>query len=154
MRATAGDPEQYIRDHLNYQGNGCLWWPYGTNNKGYGLACIGGVQKTASLWMCILVNGEPPEAGMVAAHDCGNGHLGCIHPKHIRWKTHRENMQDKKEHGTEIYGERNGKTKLTEQDVRAIRAAPPHLDLLMKKYGMSKHGISKIRSGKRWVMVR
>lgn len=59
-------------------------------------------------------------------------------------------MADKNIHGTSNHGERNGKTKLSADDIRAIRAAPPDLKPLMERYGLSKHGISKIRSGKRW----
>lgn len=153
-RAAAGDPERYIRAHIGYSGNECIPWPYGTSDKGYGLAVISGIQMTASRWMCILSHGEPPFDGAEAAHSCGNGHQGCINPNHLVWKSHKQNMEDRKRHGTENYGERNGKTKLTEADVRAIRAAPPVLAPLMERYGMSKHGISKIRSGKRWVNVK
>jgi hypothetical protein len=34
--------------------------------------------------------------------------------------------------------------------VRDIRSAPPKLAPLMEKYGMTRDGISKIRSRKRW----
>jgi len=63
-------------------------------------------------------------------------------------------MDDKLIHGTENIGTRNGKTKITEDDVRVIRAAPPILKPLMERYGMSRHGIAKIRSGKRWSHVK
>lgn len=153
MRASSGAPENFIRSHVSHVGDECLLWPYGKNDKGYGLAAIDGKQQAASRWMCTLAHGDPPTDKHEAAHSCGNGHLGCINPNHLSWKTHAQNMADRKVHGTEIYGTRNGKTNLTEADVRAIRAAPPRLAPLMAKYGMSKHGISKIRSGKRWVMV-
>jgi hypothetical protein len=63
-------------------------------------------------------------------------------------------MADKERAGTVVRGERNGKTKLTEDDVRAIRAAPPKLGPLMEKYGMTRDGIAKIRNRSRWAHVR
>lgn len=146
--ADKGATEAFIRANTSYDGDGCLPWPYGLSDRGYGLAVIGGVQKPASRWMCILAHGEPPTLRHQAAHNCGNPI--CVNPRHLRWATHRENMGDRNAHGTDNVGERNGRTKLTAEDVIAIRAAPPDLKPLMEKYGMSKHGISKIRSGKRW----
>jgi hypothetical protein len=63
-------------------------------------------------------------------------------------------VSDRRIHGTENIGERNGKTKITADDVRAIRAAPPNLKPLMEKYGMSRDGITKIRGGNRWGHVK
>lgn len=146
--APKGSSEAFLRSNAAYDGDACLIWPYRLNDRGYGLAVIGGVQRVASRWMCILVHGEPPVDRPHAAHNCGNP--SCVNPRHLRWATHKENMDDKLVHGTEIYGERNGKTTLTAADVRAIRAAPPVLKPLMERYGLSKHGISKIRSGRRW----
>ena len=146
--AGKGSSEAFLRAHVRASQTGCINWPYCTNNKGYGLAVVGGKQKTASRWMCILAHGNPVAPRIHAAHSCGNPL--CVNPMHLRWATHKENMDDKKRHQTENIGERNGKTSLTAEDVRAIRAAPPNLKPLMEKYGMSKHGISKVRSGRRW----
>ena len=146
--AEKGACAQFIFDHLGHDGDECLLWPYGKSNKGYGLAVINGKQKTASRWMCILAHGKPIGDRNEAAHNCGNP--ACVNPKHLRWATHKENMADRMLHGTENIGENNGKTRLTADDVRYIRSAPPHLEPLCKKFGMNKHGISKIRSGARW----
>lgn len=148
--ADKGATETFLRAHVAYVGEECLAWPYGTNAAGYGLAVIDGVQTLASRWMCILAHGEPPSNVHEAAHGCGRGRFGCVNPRHLSWKTPVENCADKLAHGTLNRGERNGKTTITEDDVRAIRAAPPDLKPLMEKYGLSKHGISKIRGGKRW----
>src|SRR5690606_20841041 len=56
-----------------------------------------------------------------AAHSCGNGHLGCCNPRHLRWASHVANMADKVEHGTHQIGEKHGMARLTENDVRYIR---------------------------------
>lgn len=148
--ADKGATEAFLRAHKDFAEDVCLKWPFAVNARGYGLAVIGGFQTIASRWMCILAHGEPPTPKHQAAHSCGKGHEGCVNPKHLSWKTHTENMADRKVHGTENIGERNGKTKLTVEDVLAIRAAPPHLKPLVEKYGMTKHSLSRIRTGKRW----
>lgn len=146
--ADKGATEAFLRANIGAETANCIKWPYGTNDKGYGLAVIGGAQKTASRWMCILAHGEPVPPRTYAAHGCGNP--WCVNPRHLRWATHQENMADRVAHGTDNSGVRNGKTTISEDDVRAIRAAPADLKALMDRYGLSKHGISKIRSGKRW----
>jgi len=150
--APKGSSEEFLRKHVNYQGESCLLWPYKINDKGYGLAVIGGVQRAASRWMCVLAHGKPPNGKNSAAHKCGNPR--CVNPSHLHWATHAENMADRELHGTLNRGERNGKTFITEDDVRAIRSAPPDLVALAKRYGMNKHSISKIRSGARWGHVK
>lgn len=146
--APKGSSEAFLRQHINWRGQECLIWPFRKVKAGYGLAVVCGAQKRASRWMCILAHGEPPAPNFHAAHSCGNP--PCVNPKHLRWASSKENSADKIIHGTEIYGERNGKTKLTAQDVLAIRKAQPNLKALMDRYGVSKGCISKIRSGARW----
>jgi hypothetical protein len=80
-----------------------------------------GHYHTAARVVCILVYGDPPTPNHEAAHSCGNGHLGCFNPDHLRWATVAENMQDKIDHGRSCRGELHSRNKLTETDVRAIR---------------------------------
>jgi hypothetical protein len=147
-----GATETFLRGLIGTQETGCIEWPYGRNDKGYGLAVIGGKQRGAHNWMCRLTHGDPYLIWRHALHSCHNP--ACVNPNHLRWGTHAENMADRNRDGTSNRGERNGKTRLAADDVRAIRAAPPRLDPLMQRYGMSRHGISKIRSGKRWAHVQ
>lgn len=146
--APKGSSEAFLRGHKDWTGEECLLWPYRTVPTGYGLAVVGGVQKRASRWMCILAHGEPPSSRHEAAHNCGNAR--CVNPKHLRWATPAENSSDKLIHGTHNRGERSGKTRLTQEDVQFIKSAPPDLVSLMSRYGVSKGCISKIRSGRRW----
>lgn len=150
--ADKGSSEAFIRQHIGYAGDDCLLWPYRASHRGYGFAVVNGVQKRASRWMCILAHGEPIPPRIEAAHNCGNP--SCVNPTHLRWATPKENSDDKRRHGTAILGERNGKTNLTADDIRAIRAAPPNLNVLMDRYGVSKGALSKIRSGQRWGHVQ
>lgn len=152
--APKGATEAFLRAHVGHDSDECLIWQFATNAAGYGLATIDGHQTLASRWMCTLAHGEPPSPRHEAAHRCGNGHNGCVNPKHLRWATAKQNCADRTIHGTDNRGERSGRTTLTADDIRAIRAAPPDLIALMKRYSVSKGCISKIRSGKRWGHVQ
>lgn len=152
--AKKGATQEFLRQHVGHTGDECVLWPFARNAAGYGLAVINGHQTIASRWMCVLAHGEPPKENSQAAHTCGNGNLGCVNPNHLKWKSPKENTADKFTHGTINRGERNGKTTISEDDVRAIRAAPPDLLPLMEKYKLSKSCISKIRGGRRWGHVK
>lgn len=69
-----------------------------------------------------MAHGEPPSPEHEAAHSCGKGHLGCIHPHHVRWATPKENSADMVLHGTSVRGERNAAAILTKDQVREIFA--------------------------------
>lgn len=70
---------------------------------------------------CKSQHGDPPTPKHQAAHSCGNGHLGCVASAHLSWKTKIENEADKILHGTTNRGERQGRSKLKQDDVRRIR---------------------------------
>lgn len=144
--------EEFLRANVAFTGSDCLLWPYKRVPSGYGLAVVGGIQKRASRWMCILAHGEPPFDKAEAAHSCGDA--SCVNPNHLRWATPKENAADKEAHGTVVRGERSGKTTLSRADVIEIRNAPPYLGVLMRKFGVSKGCLSKIRSGARWSHIQ
>lgn len=104
-----------------YEGDDCLFWPFHRNEHGYGEMTYDGVYQKANRVACILVHGQPPTPKHEAAHECGNGHLGCVNPGHLSWKTHKDNMADSLRHGTRVRGSKAPQSKLTEDDVREIR---------------------------------
>lgn len=64
--------------------------------------------------------GSKPSEAYEVAHE--NGDATDNRVENLRWSTHAENEGDKLLHGTSNRGKRNGRAKLTEQDVLAIRA--------------------------------
>lgn len=101
----------------------CILWPYGKDRQGRAMVRHSGKMQIAARLMCVMAHGEPPTPEHEAAHNCGNGHLGCINDLHLRWATHTENQHDRLGHGTDSRGAKHGKSRLTEDDVYAIRAA-------------------------------
>lgn len=90
---------KWLREHVGYQGDDCLVWPFSRRKDGYGQVGVDGFVSKAHNVMCELVHGPAPSRNHMACHECGNGHLGCVHPKHVFWRTHAENMRDMVRHG-------------------------------------------------------
>jgi hypothetical protein len=122
LEPKPGEAMLWIVDHCGHLGDACFRWPFAIS-KINGRARVDFMGKTypASRMMCIVAHGEPPAETMHAAHSCGNGHLGCLNPNHIRWATPVENMADRDLHGRTLKGERSPNARLTEADVIAMR---------------------------------
>lgn len=137
----------FLKAHLENDGKECLIWPYTRNGHGYGMMSYLGKMGEAHRFMCLLVHGKPPSPRHQAAHDCGNGHKGCVHPKHIFWKTPRRNRLDSNDHGT---GNRPAPRRLTIDQVMEIRASSKPYAELAAEYGVHRDTIGKIFRGETW----
>lgn len=150
-RANNGEHLQWLEANSRHEGDDCLAWPFKSrDSRGYALASIEGRMRVASRVMCELRNGPPPEEGLVCAHNCGKGHLGCVNPKHLRWTTQKDNIADKVKHGTLNCGSNHYASKLTIEDVEAIIASPKTSRELSREIGVSAGHIRYIRCGGRW----
>lgn len=145
--------EKWITAVLTSNSDECLLWPYGKTGAGYGVFYIGGNQKLVHRHVCVEAHGEAPEGKTDAAHSCGNGHLGCANPRHLRWTSRSENVRDCVAHGTSQHGERNSQAKLREDDIRAIRASSDSRKNLAVRYGVSHSCITLICQRKNWAHV-
>lgn len=146
-----GEPLRYLQETvLTHEDDGeCLMWPFARNSAGYGHINIDGKNKLVHRLACEAENG-PPFADAEAAHSCGRGHLGCCSRKHLRWATREENFSDKAAHGTLNIGEANYAAKLTESDVRAIRASTDSQQTIARRYGIEQTNVSAIKRRKSW----
>lgn len=139
---------------LTHADDTCLIWPFATITSGYGSIFVDGRNQRVPRLVCEHVNGQPPTQRHEAAHSCGNGHLGCCSPKHLSWKTHKENMADKEGHGTLTRGEAISHAKLTEAAVRSMKASGfSNPALLAETYGVSVKTIHAVRRGVSWAWV-
>jgi hypothetical protein len=150
-----GHASKWLLDNVDHDGEDCLIWPYAKSPSGYGLSVYNGKQTNASRIMCELAHGEPPKDKMDAAHSCGNGHGGCVNPKHLRWATRTENHADKLIHGTDIRGEKHHMAKLSEAEVKLIRASEglASARLLALEYGLSVSMIYRIWRRQAWAHI-
>jgi Helix-turn-helix domain len=110
-KAGKGDAQRFLANVLRTFTDECIFWPYSTIG---GIAYIRYEYDTVLVprLICELMYGLPPSDAHQAAHLCGNGHLACINWRHISWKTHDNNTNDRIIHGT---------TKLNIEDIREIR---------------------------------
>lgn len=120
-RAANGAHLAWLKEHTNHRDDRCLIWPFPSGQNRYGYMKFFGKGMHPARVMCILVHGRPL-VGKETAHSCGNGLIGCVNPRHLRWATKRENVDDMLKHGTTIRGERHWAAKLSEIDVKRIRS--------------------------------
>lgn len=139
-------------------GDGCWEWHGAKNEAGYGLFTLvkGTTQSTHRIaWE--LERGQIPDGAHVL-HTCDN--RSCVRPSHLFLGTHLDNMRDMRAKGrrASFRGEDNGRSKLTDENVRAIRAA---LALggriksrISREFGVSDTLVGLIAAGRIWTHVK
>ncbi len=98
--------------------------------------------------------GPRPTPDHQAAHEDGQPWNCCL--SNILWKTRSENDADKDRHGTRPRGESHRMSKLSDDDVREIRATVGPRGIyaaLARKFSVSPSTISKIKLGRKWTHV-
>jgi hypothetical protein len=148
-RTSPGEPLRFFREVvLPCQGDACLIWPFNRDRNGRGVLMVGGLPRRVSRLACEAAHGPAPSERHESAHSCGKGHEGCVNPKHVRWKTPKENNADKRAHGT------IGR-KLTEDDVRVIRKLANRVPLsqIADQFDVTYQMIWRIHHRKSWAWV-
>lgn len=153
--ARTGEPQRWIRDHADYQGDDCIRWPFEVTRYGYGTVLHNGQKRVASRVMCEEAHGLPPSPDMDAAHSCGNGHQACMNPNHLSWKTRKGNVADAIDHGTWKRGSNDRNAKLTDDDVRRIRQMAKTMMQkdIAQRFGIRPQHVSRIVNGERWAWL-
>ena len=154
-QARKGEGIAFLKS-LPLDSNECISWPYGKGMNGYGVVTFEGKSTSASRACAIIHWGKPPSDDMQAAHSCGNGHKGCVNPKHLRWATPLENTQEKHQHGTSPVGSRHPSAIITESDVVEIRRlwGQVHPAELSRKYGIRPTQVRAVATRKSWKHVQ
>jgi len=149
LRSGNGTVSEWLRSHVSFDGAECLIWPFARGHDGRGRCA--GISPQAHRAMCMLVNGLPPSDTHEAAHSCGKGHEGCVHPKHLRWATPKENSQEKTEHGTQVRGSAHPCAILTKTDIPVIRSRSSESAVVLgAEYGVDPETIRNVWDGKTW----
>ena len=150
--ARKGEPLRWLESHVDFAGDDCLPWPFAKHPERGEATIQDRRTRQAARLMCILAHGAPPASDSQAAHECGKGHLGCVNPRHLSWKSPKENCWDKVRHGTQLRGSLVPQAKLTEVQVRAIRAASGELRQfeLAEAFGVHVQTIGDVLAGRSW----
>jgi hypothetical protein len=94
----------------------------------------------------------PIPKGMVVRHKCDNRE--CVNLEHLELGTHKQNMEDRAKRNR-WHGEQVPKAKLTEQQVREIKALKGKMSsyAVSEKYPVGPYAIQSIWRGQSWVRV-
>ena len=135
-RVAVGDPQH------------CWPWLGARTAKGYGRITIGGKEWRAHRLAYTLTKGEvPPDK--VVRHTCDNP--PCCNPAHLELGTVLDNNHDAIKRGRKVVfrGMRNANAKLSDDDVRRIRADSRRQTVIARDYRIAPSTVSEIKSGKR-----
>lgn len=125
----------------------CWLWTGSKCPGGYGQFRYQRIQWMTHRFALVLA-GETLIKGLDVCHSCRNKH--CVNPAHLRQDTKKSNAYDRIADGTAPIGENCGTSKLTEEQVLAIRASDKSQKQLAKEYNVAHQSISKIIQRKNW----
>lgn len=133
----------------------CWLWTGYVNTSGYGSLTVKGTPVGAHRLSFMLFKGEVPD-GKVVCHTCDV--RTCVNPEHLWLGSNRENLDDMLAKGRQsrVPGEQNGMSKLTEDQVRAIRQE--HIDgatkaSLCRKYEVSSSTMDRLIKRQSWAHI-
>lgn len=135
---------------------GCWLWTRSLANGGYGTVSMGrgAFRPRAHRVAWELAHGPIPDNQCVL-HKCDTP--ACINPDHLFLGTKRDNSVDMMRKGRHRCdpqrGEMVGGSKLTVEQVRAIRASSSTQSDLARELGVSQGAISHARTGRTWKHV-
>lgn len=90
-------PARWLIEQKNFSGDECLLLPRSNTGRPCSVR-YNCAKMPASRAMCIIAHGLPENPKLQAIHSCGNGHLSCVNPKHLRWGTAADNLRDRHIH--------------------------------------------------------
>ena len=163
-RARRGEARAWLEHHLanieDWTPRECIVWPFSTNGGSggrYPQVNIDGQAVRVTRYVFEHVAGRPLATGELVRHTCDNPR--CVNPWHFIGGDHAANMRDMVERERQASGERNGIAKLTEAQVREIRALANEHDLrgdvsfVARSYGVTADNIARVLARKTWVGV-
>lgn len=121
---------------------------------GYKMARVtdGISEKRLSVAALVLESfvGPKPTDKHEVRHLDGNRQNNAL--SNLRWGTSKENYADKRRHGTDQIGSRNGQSKLTETDVLQVRTMLSTVTqrAVAKWFGVSQRAINFVSVGQHW----
>lgn len=150
-----GFAQKFIEDVRQSNVDACITWPFARLATGYAVSRRRHGTHFVHRQICIDLNGFP-EKKMEVAHSCGNGHLGCVNPKHLSWKTRSANQMDRVVHGTSNRGERQWNSQLSQDDVLRVVSqvnSGRSMRSISVELGVGPKTVSDIMCGKTWQWV-
>jgi hypothetical protein len=132
--------------------NECWEWQGAISKNGYGVIGHNGTNRGAHRVSYEIHNGAVP-AGMNVLHSCDN--RSCVNPNHLRSGTQSENIKEAVDKGRKFVpcasGEKNPKSKLTQEQANYIKSNPGmrHTEIA-KMFCVSPNTVRGVRIGRTW----
>jgi len=145
--------QRFMEKTMPEPNSGCWFW-LGRDQGKYGTVRFDMKRKLAHRFSYELFC-EPIPEGLEVCHACDTPI--CVNPDHLFIATHAENMADMHQKKRSKYvihnGSKNGNSKLTEADIKEIRASTLGYTELARKYGVSDVQIGFIHKRKSWAHI-
>lgn len=135
------------------EATGCWLWQGALSADGYGSLRIGGAKERVHRAAYRHFKGDiAPD--LCVCHRCDNP--ACVNPDHLFLGTPKDNALDRaaKGRGGNLRGGCNGRAKLTEEQVRAIRTSAETGAAIARRLGVSKVLVCRIRRGEAWTHLQ
>jgi hypothetical protein len=127
----------------------CWLWKGALSSTGYGMVGFDGKRQKAHRIAYRLAVGAIASSGFIC-HRCDEPR--CVNPAHLFEGSHADNVRDMMEKDRQNRGERNGQAKLTERQVKEIRArkGTETLRTTAARYGVSAPAVHAIQANRAW----
>jgi len=136
--------------------SGCWLWCGTLSNMGYGKMYAWGQTKASAHRVSYILHTGPIPEGLHVLHHCDV--RSCVNPDHLFVGTPDDNSKDmmsKGRHRTRPNrGVANHNAKLTDDDVRIIKASAETGVVLARQFNVTNHVIYLIRHGRSWSHVQ
>lgn len=147
------DIDRFLKYVPDAEPNECWEWQSTINNRGYGKFWLNGRTDLAHRVSHRISNGPIPDGHQIR-HRCDNP--PCVNPNHLLTGTIGDNAADAIERDRYHWGTRNFRAKLTEDQVREVRACWRNGETqvsLALRFGVSRAAIQWILNGKNWARL-
>ena len=133
--------------------SGCWLWTAGGCHLGYGRILAKGRVCQAHRVGYELYK-EPIPQGLCVLHSCDTP--SCVNPDHMFLGTRADNALDRDMKGRNVvrFGERSGRAKITERQVREIRVASGTSQQIGESHNLSAAQANAIKNRKSWKHVK
>ena len=130
---------------------GCWLWQGAKSRTGYGHVRLANRTQLAHRIAYLIAHG-PYTAALYVLHNCDTP--ACCNPFHLVLGTQLQNMAHRVARGRDKEGARkgigNGRAKLSDDQVRAIRADTRSQRLISEIYDVGQSTISRVKRGEGW----
>ena len=148
-RKRVPETERFM-SHVAKAESGCWLWTAFKMPSGYGNFRTSDGHRLAHRAAYRIFCGELVD-GMDVMHSCDNP--SCVNPEHLSLGSRTDNMRDAKSKGRNAKGEKHGRSKLSVDQVIAIRQMNGPQSAIAKQFDISQPTVSDIKTRRKWAHI-